>query len=158
MPRQRKVKQKTRTRPATRLADRMHSTAIRLLRWMREADRALPVPAAQLSALSVVVYRGPISLTELADAEHVRPPSMSRVVHELEEAGLVARRADRADRRVSRFRATAKGRRMLARGRAGRLRMLERALAGLSTTDRRALREGTAVLERLLRRARAGAR
>ncbi|MGD2136132.1 MAG: hypothetical protein PVF27_08230, partial [Gemmatimonadales bacterium] len=60
------------------------------------------------------------------------------------------RRDDRADRRVSRFRATAKGRRMLERGRKGRLRMLERALRDLSTDERRRLRAGTRVLERLL--------
>ncbi|MGD2135631.1 MAG: hypothetical protein PVF27_05700, partial [Gemmatimonadales bacterium] len=60
MARRRKDKRGTRrrARPSARLADRMHSAAIHLVRWLREADRTLPIPAAQLSALSVVVYRG----------------------------------------------------------------------------------------------------
>ncbi|MGA7856601.1 MAG: hypothetical protein WCA11_01650, partial [Terracidiphilus sp.] len=78
-------KQKALTRgEAQRIADQLHSAAIHLLRSVRTQDRSLGVGPAQLSALSVLVFGGPRSLTELAEAEQVRPPTMSRIV-----AGLV---------------------------------------------------------------------
>jgi len=51
------------------LADRLHSLAIHLLRRVKRGDDAAGLSAPRLSALSVVIYRGPISLTELAKAE-----------------------------------------------------------------------------------------
>ena len=73
-------------------ADRLHSASIHLLRRLRVRDRESGVGPAQLSALSVLVFGGPRSLGELADAEQVRPPTMSRIVAGLERAGLVKRR------------------------------------------------------------------
>src|SRR5258707_12671198 len=61
-------------------ADRLHSAAIHLLRRLRVRDRESGVGPAQLSALSVLVFGGPRSLGELANAEQVRPPTMSRIV------------------------------------------------------------------------------
>src|SRR4030081_1820391 len=81
-------------------ADRLHSSAIHLLRRLRVRDRESGVGPAQLSALSVLVFGGPRSLSELADAEQVRPPTMSRIVAGLERAGLVRRRATEDGRRV----------------------------------------------------------
>jgi len=81
-------------------ADRLHSAAIHLLRRLRVRDRESGVGPAQLSALSVLVFGGPKSLSELADAEQVRPPTMSRIVGGLERAGLVRRRATEDGRRV----------------------------------------------------------
>src|SRR3954468_8294060 len=99
----------------TALADRLHSAAIHLLRRVRRADGASGVSAAKLSALSVVVHAGPIALRDLAAAEQVRPPSMTRTVQELEAGGLVVRETDASDRRVVRIRATARGTRLLSR-------------------------------------------
>src|SRR6266850_1938157 len=81
-------------------ADRLHSAAIHLLRRLRVRDRESGVGPAQLSALSVLVFGGPRSLGELADAEQVRPPTMSRIVAGLERAGLVKRRKTEDGRRV----------------------------------------------------------
>src|SRR5256885_16104382 len=69
-------------------ADRLHSAAIHLLRRLRVRDRESGVGPAQLSALSVLVFGGPRSLGELADAEQVRPPTMSRIVAGRERGGL----------------------------------------------------------------------
>ncbi len=132
------------------LPDRLHAWAIHLLRWLREADRASPVTAAELSALSVVVHVGPASLTELADAEQVRPPTMSRLVSGLEERGLVDRTRSREDRREVEIRATDRGRTLLEEGRQRRLRELRRALDALGDADRRALERAADVLESLL--------
>lgn len=132
------------------LPDRLHAWAIHLLRWLREADRSSPLSAAELSALSVVVHLGPLSLTELARAEQVRPPSMSRLVSDLEERGLVDRERTAEDRRVVRISATAPGRRLLEEGRQRRLHVLRAALGELEPADRRVLERAVGVLERLL--------
>ena len=70
------------------LADRLHSLAIHLLRRIRRGDDAAGLSAPRLSALSVIIYRGPISLTELAKAEGVTAPTMTRLVQALVRAGF----------------------------------------------------------------------
>src|ERR1700739_1344776 len=97
----------------TELADRLHSVAIHLLRRLRREDDASGLPAPQLSALSVIVFGGPITLGALAQAEQVRPPTITKLVAALEDAGLVERGVDAADRRVVRVKATARGTRLL---------------------------------------------
>src|SRR5438067_12567602 len=98
-------------------ADRFHSAAIHALRHVRREDPATGVPPAQLSALSVLVFGGPRTLGELAAAEQVRPPTMTRIVQGLEAAGLVRRERDAQDGRIHRLTATARGRRVMQRGR-----------------------------------------
>src|SRR5918999_289005 len=103
---------------ATELADCLHSAAIHLLRRLRREDARTGLSGPRLSALSVVVFAGPITLGELAAAEQVKPPTMTRLVRALETRRLVAREADENDGRVVRLRATAKGRTLMAEGRA----------------------------------------
>src|SRR5882672_7098612 len=103
-------------RPAADLADRLHSAAIHLLRRLRREDDASGLPAPQLSALSVIVFGGPLTLGALAAAEQVRPPTITKLVATLEAAGLVEREVDPDDRRVARVRATARGSRLLQDG------------------------------------------
>jgi DNA-binding MarR family transcriptional regulator len=134
---------------ARELADRLHSAAIHLLRRLRRADSASGLTAPRLSALSVVVFAGPLTLTELAAAEQVRPPTMSRLVRDLEAEGLLSRRTDAADRRVQWLEATGHGRRLLEEGRARRVGELALRLARLDAADRRRLEEAAGVLEDL---------
>src|SRR5512132_4206945 len=75
---------------AERTADLLHSAATHLLRRPRREDAATALSAPRFSALSVIVFGGPLTLGELAGAEQVRPPTMTRLVSALEEAGLVA--------------------------------------------------------------------
>jgi DNA-binding MarR family transcriptional regulator len=119
----------------TSVANRLHSAAIHLLRRARRVDAESHLPAPQLSALSVVVYAGPITLGALAAAEQVRPPTMTRLVGMMEEAGLVSREPDAEDRRVVRIAATAKGRRVLEDGRDRRIAVIAEALAALPARD-----------------------
>ena len=128
-------------------ADRLHSTAIHLLRKLRRADSATGLSAPRLSALSVIVFAGPINLTALAAAEQVRAPSMSRLVRTLEADGLVRRRQDSTDGRVVHFEATAKGTRILSAGRARRVDALARALAILPSGERAVVRHALDILE-----------
>jgi DNA-binding MarR family transcriptional regulator len=131
-------------------ADRFHSAAIHALRHVRREDPATGVPPAQLSALSVLVFGGPRTLTELAAAEQVRPPTMTRIVQALEAAALVRRARDPHDARVHRLQATAKGRRVMQRGRARRVAKLATLLDRLSPEQVAQVREAAALVEQVL--------
>ena len=78
------------------LADVLHSAAIHLLRKLRREDAASGLNAPRLSALSVVVFAGPVTLGELAGAEQVRPPTMTRIVDALAEQGSGGEEKERA--------------------------------------------------------------
>jgi DNA-binding MarR family transcriptional regulator len=132
------------------VAERLHAAALHLLRRVRRADAGSPVPPAQLSALSVLVFRGPQSLTALALAEHVKPPTMTRVVDGLEAAGLARRAPDPIDRRAAVVAATVKGRRTMLRAREQRLAIVRDLLAPLSARDRAVLDAASSVIERML--------
>jgi DNA-binding MarR family transcriptional regulator len=131
------------------IAERLHAGAIRLLRHVRAADAEAGMSAPALSAMSVLVFGGPMSLKGLAAAEQVTPPTMSKLVADLEAEGLAAKRADRADRRALRIEATAKGRRLLHEGRARRLALLRARLQGLAPTDLAALDRAADLMLRL---------
>ncbi len=135
----------------TDLADRLHSAAIHLLRRLRREDDASGLPAPQLSALSVIVFAGPITLGELARAEQVRPPTISKLIVELEAQGLVAREPDEADRRIVRVHATARGSKVLHDGRQRRVAALVASLGALSIRDGALLARALPVLERIAR-------
>jgi DNA-binding MarR family transcriptional regulator len=142
--------------PEAELADRLHSAAIHLLRWLRREDAATGLSAPRLSALSVIVFGGgPVALGQLAAAEQVRAPTMTRLVNGLEADGLVTRQPDPKDARVTRIRATARGRALLEGGRTRRVEALARSLASLSAADRAALARAAALIERLAAAARA---
>ena len=132
------------------IADRLHSAAIHLLRRVRRTDPKTGVPAAQLSALSVLMG-GPRTLGELAAAEQVRPPTMTKLVQELERAGLASRERDPEDARVVRLRSTAKGQRILQRGRDMRITELERRLRGLDAEELATLERAVGIIERVVR-------
>src|SRR5919197_5248022 len=116
-------------------ADRFHSAAIHALRHVRREDPGTGLSAARLSALSVLVYGGPRTLGELAAAEQVRPATMTRIAQSLVEDGYARRAADPHDRRVVRLSATAKGRRVMQRGRERRVTNLARLLERLSPDE-----------------------
>jgi len=136
---------------AAEVADRLHSAAIHLLRRLRVRDLASGIGPAQLSALSVLVFAGPRSLGELAEAEQVRPPTMSRIVAGLERDGLVRRHATEDKRRV-RLEATAKGTKILQEGRRRRVESLALAVSSLSPEELQHLGALTELLEQVLRK------
>jgi len=117
---------------------------------VRREDPATGVPPAQLSALSVLVFGGPRTLTELAAAEQVRPPTMTRIVQSLEAGGLVQRVRDTNDRRVHRLHATPTGRRVMQRGRKRRVANLAALLDRLPPDEVARVREAAELVERAL--------
>ena len=133
------------------LADRLHSLAIKLLRNVKRGDESVGLSAPRLSALSVVVYRGPISVTELAKAEGVTAPTMTRLIQALVHDELVEKRADSKDNRVVLLRATAAGRRTLEAARVKRLAALEALLRQLGPEQQSVVEQAVDTLEPLLR-------
>ena len=131
------------------LSDRLHSAAIHLLRKLRVEDEASGLSAPRASALSVVVFGGPVTMSELARAEQVSPPTISRLVKELERDGLVRRRTDAADERIQRVEATSEGRALLVKGRQRRVRKLSSEIETLSPEERDSLQETIPIIERL---------
>jgi len=135
---------------AEAIADRLHSAAIHLLRHLRKEDDASGLSAPRLSALSVVVFGGPLTLGQLAAAEQVKPPTMTRIVTGLEKDGLVQRIGDVRDRRLTRIQATAKGQKVLAAGRARRIEKLAAAVRRLGGGELAELTRGVQLLEEIV--------
>ena len=133
------------------VADRLHSAAIHLLRRVRKEDERTGVSPARLSALSVLVFGGPRRLTDLAQAEQVKPPTMTRIVAGLEADGLVRRRAVSGDARAVSLEATPRGVRVMQDGRRRRVEHLAAALKDLPQEDLRLLADAAAVMERVSR-------
>lgn len=130
------------------VADRLHSAAIHLLRRARVRDVELGLSGPRLSALSVVVFAGPLTVSELADAEQVRPPTMTRLVDALQREGLVTREPNPRDARSVLVRATATGRLVLSRGRSHRVEDLAARLWDLAPDDLRTLATAVTLMER----------
>lgn len=123
--------------------------AIHLLRIVRVEDTRAGIAPAQLSALSVLVFHGPATLGELAAIEQVKPPTMSRIVQNLVEQHLVARKNEASDRRAVRLSATSKGRKLLLAGRDRRVRALVERLGSLNESDRATLRRAARLLAQI---------
>jgi DNA-binding MarR family transcriptional regulator len=134
---------------ATAVADRLHSAAIHLLRRLRREDAASGIGPARLSALSVLVFAGPMPLGRLAAAEQVKPPTMSRIVAGLARARLVERAAGTRDGRQVVIQATRAGIQVLQAGRRRRIEALARRLRGLTPGQLGTLAVAAALIERV---------
>src|SRR6266699_1471255 len=134
---------------ARAVADRLHSAAIHLLRRLRVEDKALGLSGPRASALSVIVFRGPITMGALAEAEQVRRPTITRLVDGLERRGLVRRVSHAGDGRVQLVEAAAAGRRLLQKGRARRVERLMGGIVQLAGEDQRVLARAAELMESL---------
>lgn len=132
------------------LADRLHSAAIHLLRRVRKQDVATGEGPARLSALSVLVFGGPKTLGELAAAEQVKPPTMSRIVAGLQRSRLVTIKGDPVDARRRHICATRKGVALLRRARELRITELAAHLEETSVEDLKTLDRAVEILRRTL--------
>jgi DNA-binding MarR family transcriptional regulator len=133
----------------TAVADALHSAAIHLLRGVRKEDERTGVGPARLSALSVLVFAGPMRLGALARIEQVKPPTMTKVIAGLEAGGLVRRRADAKDARAVRLEATRRGTTLLQEGRRRRVERLSSALQALAPEEVDVLARAAAIIERV---------
>jgi len=137
---------KRRSSDSEEIAEGLHSVAIRLLRRLRKQDESSGLNAPRLSALSVIVLGGPITLRDLAAAEQVRPPTMTRIVNALVEQGLVMRKPNAEDGRSVLLSATVAGKRLLVAGRRRRVRSLAGEIERLSERERGVVAEAVGIL------------
>jgi DNA-binding MarR family transcriptional regulator len=131
---------------SAQIADQLHSLAIHLLRKLRREDESSGLNAPRLSALSVIVFGGPLTLGDLAAAEQVRPPTITRIVNALEEQGLVVKKQNANDGRSTLLTATSSGKKLLTAGRERRVRALAKQIAALSAPQRNVLQEAAKIL------------
>jgi DNA-binding MarR family transcriptional regulator len=136
-----------------KVADRLHSAAIHLLRNAARTDVASGQGPARLSALSVLVFGGVKTLGQLASAERVKPPTMSRIVAGLKTAGLVRIHADGKDARKIQISVTPKGERLLQEARRRRIHAVAETLSGLNGSDLELLQRAAEIIEGTLQRA-----
>ena len=128
----------------------MHSAAVHLLRRVSREDSKAGTSPARLSALSVLVFGGPQTVSELANMERVKVPTMSRLLGAMEAEGLIRRAQNAADGRSIVLHATAKGRRVLDRARELRLSRLEELLSQASATELATVRAAATIVDRLV--------
>jgi DNA-binding MarR family transcriptional regulator len=130
-------------------AARLRIAVARLSRRLRPTEAAGSLTATEVDVLLAAERRGPIRLSDLASFAGLNPTMLSRLIPKLEEAGLVRRLADEADRRVCRVQATAEGRHLLDAIRSERNDALSKQLGELGPAEREAVLAALPVLEEL---------
>jgi DNA-binding MarR family transcriptional regulator len=130
------------------VASRLRFAVMRLGRRLRQHSAA-DITQSQLSALATVVRDGPLQLRDLAAAERVQPPTVTRIVEQLVERGLVERTQDTADRRVAWVGATAEGRALVEQIRRRRDTYLAKRLRTFEPDELALLERAAELLERL---------
>lgn len=134
----------------TELASALRPSVMRLSRRMRQLrDDSLELTSSQLSAMSVLLNDGDQLMGELAAAERVQPPSMTRIVNGLEDRGLVLRRLDPSDRRHCLVALTTDGAELLIANRRRRDQWLALRIAELEPEEREVLRRCAGILDKV---------
>jgi DNA-binding MarR family transcriptional regulator len=133
-------------------AQRLRQTIARLYRRLRvtDASAGAGLTPARASALLHVDRRGPLRLSELAEAEGLNPTMLSRMVGDLVEAGLFERSSDPGDRRAAWVQVTEGGAELARRMRGERTEAVLAALDGLSGSERRSVGRALPALEQLV--------
>jgi DNA-binding MarR family transcriptional regulator len=144
------------TAPAPTLPELASTLRIRVMRLSRNLRRqaGTGLSASLLSALTTVERKGPMTIGTLADAEQVKPPTMTKVVASLVEQGLVTREPDPLDGRVAWVMATPEGRSLLRRTRRRSDAYLATRLRSLDREELLVLERASRLLERLTEEAR----
>jgi len=133
----------------TELAARLRLAITRTARRLRQ-EASVDLSPSQTAALATIERHGPLTPSELALAERVQRPTMTRIVARLEEADLVERTADPVDGRSFVVSATPEGKRLMTKLRSRKNAFLARRLRGLDGDDVAALARAAEILERLL--------
>ncbi len=128
-----RTKDRTPTEIDMDTAARLRLVVMRLARRLRQQAESDASPS-MLSAMATI-ERGPLTLGELAEAERVQPPTMTRVVARLEELGLITRDPDPRDKRVARVSLSADGKKMVARNRSRKTAYLAKRLRSTNVAE-----------------------
>lgn len=130
------------------LASRLRLAVMRLGRRLRQ-QTSDPISASQISALFVIERLQPVTMGDLARAERVAAPTMTRIVSALELSGMVVRAVDADDKRVARLALTTDGRKVLERSRSRKNAYLVARIRTLDDADHATLAAAADILERL---------
>jgi DNA-binding MarR family transcriptional regulator len=133
------------------LAGALGDAISRLNRRLRQARPVGELTQNQISVLTSLELAGALTPRELADAERVQPPTMTKVLAKLEERGLVQRTPHPTDGRQVLLSATAAGSEVMAEQRRAKDEWLTRTLAGLPAAERETLRQAAEILGRIAR-------
>ena len=134
--------------PLPEVASRLRFAVMRLSRRLRQ-HAPVGITQSQLSALATIVAGGPITLSGLAEAERVQPPSITRVVDTLVNEGFATRTRSVEDRRVAWVAPTDEGRALVEAVRRQRDAYLAQRLRSFTAEDRAVLARAAELLERL---------
>ena len=137
------------TPSTTELASELRLAVLRLARRLRQ-HAPLDVTPSQLSALTSIVRDGRVTLSQLAELERVKPPTVTRIVDALGQRDLVTRVVDEDDRRIAWVAPTAEGRALVDTIRRRRDAYLAERLRSLSADDRELLARAATLFERLI--------
>jgi DNA-binding MarR family transcriptional regulator len=145
------TEKRTSAAPATseELPTRLRLAILRLARRLRQQAEADLTPS-MLSAMANIEYRQPVTLGQLAEAERVTPPTMSKIVGRLEDARLVIRTADSEDKRIQRLSLSREGVKLIARNRSRKNAYLARKLRRLEPEEVAKLEDAVEVIEKIL--------
>jgi DNA-binding MarR family transcriptional regulator len=131
------------------LASLLRPSLLRLTRIVRNQRVDMSVTLTQLSAMNTLRKNGAMSAGELAACERVQPPSMTKVLANLEERGLVRRDVHPTDRRQAIIAITDPGIELLDSERRSRDAWLSRRLATLTLEERALLQRVVPILDKL---------
>ena len=132
------------------VATDLHRASLRLLRRLRQVDQDLGISTARLSALSVLVFVGPQTVSRLASLEQVSQPTMTSLVQGLMAQKLVRAASDPHDRRVRRLQPTTRGKQLLLRGQKKRIDALLAIMTPLSKPDWQTLANAAKLIQHSL--------
>lgn len=139
----------TNRRATAELAALLRPSLLRLTRLLRNQRVDMSVTLTQLSAMATLYKRGPMSAGELAACEKVQPPSMTKVLANLEERGLVRRDTHPSDKRQAIISVTDDGVELLQSESRARDEWLSQHLSELTQDERALLREVVPILDKL---------
>jgi DNA-binding MarR family transcriptional regulator len=133
------------------VAARLRLSVVRLARLLRQQDQGGLTPS-QTAALATIDREGPLTLGQLAQHEQLAPPTITKIVAQLEAAGYVIRRVGATDRRVSQVEISPSGRRQLDANRNRRTAWLAARARDLEPEELERLTAVLTVLEKLAAR------
>src|SRR2546423_15262218 len=136
----------TRRVTAAQLAEQLRAAINRFGRRLRQTRPVGELTQNQISVLTSLELAGALTPRELADAERVQPPTMTKVLAKLEERGLVQRTPHPTDGRQVLLSATAAGREVIGEQRRVKDEWLTRKLAGLTAEERETLHHAAEIL------------
>jgi DNA-binding MarR family transcriptional regulator len=134
---------------AVAVAVLLREAITRVNRRLRQTRPVGDLTVAQISALQSLDVAGALTPRELADAERIAPPTLTKIVARLEERGLVSRTPHPTDGRQAILALSPEGRRLTDEHRRRRDEWLAQRLAKLSVEERETVQRAAEILNRI---------